>query len=78
MPACVATPCAASMSSAVSTFEPKLLFVSLLPFSRIVIRWSPATCAVLQELGVVAELPVATQEGSTVIGWSDPLLVALE
>ncbi len=38
-------------------------------------RWSPATVCVVHELGVVGELPVAMQLGSTVIGWS-PVSVA--
>ena len=71
----MATPCAASMSSAVSTLEPKFVPGSMLPFSRMLIRWSPATVCVEHELGVVGELPVATQDGSTVISWS-PVLVA--
>ena len=75
MPACVATPWAASMSSAVSTFEPKLLVASEFPFSRMWSRWSPATVTVLHELGVVGEFAVAVQLGSTVMGVS-PVAVA--
>ena len=48
---------------------------STLPFSRMLIRWSAATVWVAHELGVVGELPVAVQLGSTVMSWS-PVAVA--